>query len=127
MKHRTIATLLISVVILSFMIWSFGSSAANPGERPEEVNSLPENANEASEIFQERRGEEEQESDADLGKFGSRIDREEYLRARDEYVGLRRGFERGRPFNPDLRRQAIDQMERQEKNRRLESIMNGAL
>lgn len=124
MKHRTIATLLISVVILSFMIWSFGSSAANPNERLAE-NSRP--ANEENEVFQERRGEEEQESDPDLGKFASRIDREEYLRARDEFVGLRRGFERGRPFNPDLRRQAIDQMERQEKNRRLESIMNGAL
>ncbi len=125
MKHRTIATLLISVVILSFVIWSFGSSAANSNERPVAQNLRP--ADEENETFQERRGEEEQESDADLGKFNSRIDREEYLRARDEFVGLRRGFERGRPFNPDLRRQAIDQLERQEKNRRFESIMNGGL
>jgi Calx-beta domain-containing protein len=124
MKHRTIATLLISLLILSFMIWSFGSSAANPNEPLAEKDSLPENANESSEIFQEGR---ERESDADLGKFGSRVNREEYLRARAEYLGLRRGFEAGRPFNPDLRRRAIDQMERQETNRRLESIVNGGI
>src|SRR5512144_2575225 len=110
MKHRTIATVLILFVLLFFMIWSFGSSAANPNEPVTAGNSLPEN--EAGEIFQEGR---EQESDADLGKFGSRIDREEYIRAREEYIGLKRGFETSRPFNPEVRRNAIDQMERQEK------------
>jgi hypothetical protein len=123
MKHRTIATALILLVLLFFMTWSFGSSAANPNEPLTSDNSQLENA--ASEVFQEGA---ETEVDADLGKWRNpRIDRDEYLRAREEFVGLRRGFERGRPFNPDLRRQAIDQMERQEENRRLESIMNGAI
>lgn len=122
MRHRTIATALILFVLLFFMIWSFGSSAANPNEPVKEANSLPEN--EASEVFQEGA---ERDADADLGKFGSRIDREEYIRARDEYIGLKRGFEAGRPFNPEIRRQAIDQMERQENNRRLESVLSGDL
>jgi Calx-beta domain len=123
MKHRTIATALILFVLLFFMMWSFGSSAANPNQAVTAENSLPEN--EASEVFQEGA---EKETDADLGKWGSaRIDREEYIRARDEYVGLKRGFEAGRPFNPEVRRNAIDQMERQEKGRQLESVLSGDL
>lgn len=98
MKHRTIATALILFVLLFFMIWSFSSSAANPGPVTRE-NSLAEN--EASEVFQQRKGEEGEDADADLGKWGSRMDREEYLRERDEYIGLKRGFEAGLPFNPD--------------------------
>jgi choline-glycine betaine transporter len=41
MKHRTIATALILFVLLFFMIWSFGSSAANPNEPVAKENSLP--------------------------------------------------------------------------------------
>ena len=118
MKQRSIATALFLFVVLFLLIWNFGSSAANRKSQVAE-NSVPEN--DASEIFQ---GGSERESDADLGKWGRGIDRDEYLRARDEYIGLKRGFEKGRPFNPELRREAIDQMERQEKGRRLESIMS---
>jgi hypothetical protein len=125
MKHRTIATALILFVLLFFMIWSFGSSAANPNEAKTKRNSLAEN--EASEVFQERRGEEGEDADADLGKWGSRMDREEYLRQRDDYIGLKRGFEAGLPFNPEVRRRAIDQMERQEQRRALESVVSGDL
>ena len=46
---------------------------------------------------------EDESVDADLGKFGSRIDRDEYLRLRGEYIGLKRGIEPGRPFNPEMR------------------------
>src|SRR5205807_5223968 len=56
---------------------------------------------------------------------GSRVDRDEYLRARDEYIARKRGIEPGRPFDPTLRGRAIQQMDRQEKNSRLESIVNG--
>src|ERR1043166_7086199 len=125
MKHRSLATALFLFLVLFLLIWNFNSSAANRNShnRNSEAaeNSVPEN--DAAEIFQEGA---ERESDADLGKWAHRIDRDEYLRARDEYIGLKRGFEKGRPFNPELRREAIDQMERQEKGRRLESIMNGA-
>jgi len=107
------------------MIWSFGSSAANPNESAPKENSLPEN--EVSEVFQQRRGEEEEDGDADLGKWGSRMDREEYLRERGEYIGLKRGYEAGLPFNPEVRRNAIDQMERQLNRRKLESVISGDL
>ena len=122
MRHRTIATALILFVLLFFMFWSFGSLAANPNEPVSTANSLSDN--EAGEIPQEGA----QDADADLGKWAtSRVDREEYLRARDEYVGFKRGFEAGRPFNPEMRRRAIDQMERQESGRRLESVLSGDL
>src|SRR5262249_13290797 len=124
MKHRTIATVLILFALLCLMIWSFGSSAANPNERAGKENSS-ENENETA-VFQEAENEDA-DADADLGKWGSRISREEYLRARDEYIGLKRGFEAGRPFNPGVRRAAIEQMERQEKGRRIESIVSGDL
>jgi len=124
MKHRTIATALILFVLLFFMIWSFGSSAANPNESVTKANSQSEN--EASEVSQEREGEGG-DADADLGKWGSRMNREEYLRERSEYIGLKRGFEAGLPFNPEVRRRAIDQMERQENGRKLESVVSGDL
>ena len=98
MKHRTIATALILFVLLSIMIWSFGSSAANPNEPRTKANSLPEN--EANEVFQEKEREEGEDADADLGKWGSRQDREEYLRERDEYIGLKRGYEAAFPSIP---------------------------
>ena len=125
MKHRTIATALILFVLLSLMIWSFGSSAANPNESAPKENSLPEN--EANEVFQERKGEAGEDADTDLGKWGSRMDREEYLRERAEYIGLKRGYEAGFPFNPEVRRNAIDQMERQQNRRKLESVISGDL
>src|SRR5207244_3930844 len=56
-----------------------------------------------------------------------RIDRDEYLRLRDEYIGLKRGIEPGRPFNPEMRSRAIEQMDRQEKGRKIDSIVNGSL
>jgi len=122
MKHRTIATVLILLVLLFFMIWSFGSSAANSSSQTTEKNPLPEN--ESAGVFQE---DENGDADADLGKWGSRTSREEYIRARDAYIGLKRGFEAGRPFNPRLRRDAIEQMQRQEGGSRLESLVNGGL
>lgn len=62
--------------------------------------------------------------DADLGKIGGRIDREKYLRLRDEYVARRRGIEPGKPFDVSARGRAIEQMQRQEKGRLIESILN---
>jgi hypothetical protein len=120
MKHRTLAIVLISFVLLCLMIWSFGSSAANRNRQ----TANPEGAspNDAAEIFQD---EDEKDADADLGKFGGRISREEYIRERDEYIGLKRGFESGFPFNPAVRREAIEQMERQQQGRKLTQLVSG--
>jgi hypothetical protein len=120
MKRKTLATIVITILLLVLMIWSFGSSAATSKLRSPEQNP-PE---QSSAVFAD---EDENEPDADLGKFGSRINRDEYLRERDEYVARKRGIEPGRPFDPTLRGRAIQQMERQEKNSRLESIVNGDL
>lgn len=120
MKRKTVATIAIVTLLFVLMMWSFGSSAANH-EDPAEQNP---GEQESSAVFQDQ---DENEPDADLGKFGSRIDREEYLRERDEYVARKRGIEPGRPFDPTLRGRAIEQMDRQEKGRRLESIVSGDL
>src|SRR5207302_8419179 len=69
--------------------------------------------------------QDEQENDADLPADFHGLDKESYLRRRDEYVGLRRGIEAGRPFDPEARGRAIEEMERQERNLRVESIVNG--
>lgn len=121
MKRKTVATIAIVTLLFVLMMWSFGSSAANKHENPVEQNPSEQ---QSSAVFQDQ---DDNEPDADLGKFGSRIDREEYLRARDEYVARKRGIEPGRPFDPTLRGRAIEQMDRQEKGRRLESIVSGDL
>jgi hypothetical protein len=124
MKRKTVATIAIVTLLLVLMIWSFGSSAASKRENTPVQN--PGAGEQSSAVFQDQ-DQAENEPDADLGKFGSRIDREEYLRARDEYIARRRGIEPGRPFDPSLRGRAIEQMDRQEKGRRLESIVSGDL
>jgi hypothetical protein len=123
MKHWIVTRVLVLASLLCLMIWSFGSSVASNGSKLTE-NDLVE-MNESTELAQGKG--KAPDTDADLGKWGSRISREAYIRARDEYIGLKRGFEAGRPFNPEVRRNAIEQMKRQEKGRRLESIVSGAL
>lgn len=56
----------------------------------------------------------EEEDDPDLPPGTQAIDKEAYLKRRDEYVGLRRGFEAGKPFDPTARSRAIAQMQAQE-------------
>lgn len=123
MKHKTITTVLVTGLLLFLMVWSFGSSAANNISQPTENDSV-----EANELAQ-RQGDEEEEVDADLGKWGSRsrIDRAEYLRLRGEYIARKRGIESGRPHDPGARGRAIEQMERQEKGRLIEAIVSGGL
>jgi hypothetical protein len=128
MKHRTVATAFIFVLLLVFMIWSFASSAANLSSASASPGAA--DSAEANEVFQDNNQDNNEEDvDADLGKWGSgsRIDREEYLRLRGDYIARKRGIEPGFPFNPELRSDAINQMERQEKGRGLESIMSSDL
>src|ERR1044071_8213209 len=119
MKRKTFATLLVLGFLTVLMIWSFGSSAANnsTSNLPAPVENVA-----PDQVFAD---EDQDDVDADLGKHANRIDREEYLRARDEYIARKRGIEPGMPFNPELRSEAIDQMERQEKGGRLESLVAG--
>ena len=123
MKHRTITIVLVAGLLLFLMVWSFGSSAANDNSPGRSNSGQPVDAN--STTPQDR--EEEQEVDADLGKFSSRINREEYIRARGEYFARRRGLEPGRPHDPGARGRAIEQMVRQEKGRLIETIVSGGI
>src|SRR5882672_5250778 len=71
---------------------------------------------EAKEIENRRAGQDEQgqedENDPDMPKkFRGKIDKDAYLRARDEYIGLKRGVETGWPFDPQARGRAIEKME----------------
>jgi hypothetical protein len=122
MKHRTIAIVSVAALLLSLMVWSFGSSAASQGQPASNHFSEVDNSSES--------GAPEQggpDVDADLGKFGSKVDREEYLRLRGEYFSRLRGIEPGQPFDPSMRTRALEQMDRQEKGRRIESMVNGSL
>ncbi len=121
MKRKPLAILLVVALLAVLMIWSFGSSAANSNA------SKPPAASEITEPNQIFADEDQDEVDADLGKHANRIDREEYLRLRGEYIARKRGIEPGLPFNPTLREQAVEQMDRQESNRKLESIISGDL
>jgi hypothetical protein len=119
MKRNTLITLVITILLLFMMIWSFGSSAATNNLKRTEEKAQEQ---QRSSVFSDNG---DNETDADTGKWGSRINREEYLRERDEYIARKRGIEPGRPFDPTLRSRAIGQMERQEKNSRLQSIVDG--
>jgi hypothetical protein len=122
MKHRTIAVFSIATLLLALMVWSFGSSAAgNNG------NAAANNSNQQVESNVPQQADEDEFVDADMGKFGSKIDRDEYLRLRGEFIGRKRGIEPGRPFDPEWRNRALEQMDRQERGRRIESLVNGGL
>jgi hypothetical protein len=122
MKHRTIAICSVTALLLSLMVWSFGSSAASSNSEATAKDSI-----DANESTVPQQAEEDDFVDADLGKFGSKVDRDTYLRLRGEYIGRKRGIEPGRPFDPSLRNRALEQMDRQEKGRRIESLVNGDL
>ena len=71
---------------------------------------------EPSRARQNERAEEEEgeEDDADVPRFrAGKIDKEDYLRRREEHINKLRGVERGKPFDPGARGRAIRQLERQ--------------
>src|ERR1700738_192089 len=116
---------LVTGLLLFLMVWSFGSLAASGNSLDLARHSTE--ANESS-VFTQDQGNEAKDDDADLGKWARQgVDRDEYLRLRDEYIARNGGFEPGHPFDPNMRGRAIDQMERQEKNRKIESLVNGSL
>ena len=63
MKHRNIAIVSVAGLLLSLMVWSFGSSAA--GSKATANNSI-----EANGAIVSQQGDEDEFVDADLGKFG---------------------------------------------------------
>jgi len=118
MKHRTPALVLLIGLCLCLLASSFGSSASTAIQKsPADPAAASPQASSDD--------QDEQDNDADLPADLHGLDKENYLRRRAEYVGLRRGIEAGRPFDPEARGRAIEQMERQEQNLRLESMVGG--
>src|SRR5438477_2756852 len=126
MKRTAILFGLIIALFIFSLLGVFGSSSAADGRSSNASDQSPQlvGQDQASPTSQSQ-SEDNPGVDADLGKMGRNIDRETYLRLRDEYVARRRGIEPGRPFDPAARGHAIEQMERQEKGRLIESILNG--
>src|SRR5258706_12562251 len=57
---------------------------------------------------------DQDESDADIPQhLRGRVDKAEYLRLRDEYIGILRGIDPNLPFDPFRRTGAIQKMEHQ--------------
>ena len=126
MKPTTIVMSLVLGLLTLSQLGTFGSSAASDSRALRTTSSDEPALAEATPAGQSQ-SDDEAGVDADLGKIGRSIDREAYLRLRDEYVARRRGIEPGRPFDPTARGRAIEQMERQEKGRLIDSILNGGV
>ena len=89
-----------------------GSGASHPRASSGPYKQTASNTNAQSQIGAQDDGDD---SDPDLppGMRGA-IDKETYLRMRDEFDALKRGIEPGRPFDPGARGRAIERMEGQE-------------
>jgi hypothetical protein len=121
MRRSVIISALVLGVLTLALLGGIGSSAANANR-----GNFDNSQTQPTTVRQQTGSDEDAVGvDADLGKIGSKIDREKYLRLRDEYVARRRGIEPGKPFDPTARGRAIEQMERQEKGRLIDSIING--
>ncbi len=69
-------------------------------------------------------------SDPDLPPGEHNVDKEAYIKARDQWVAMRRGFEPGKPFDPTARERAIAEMGTQlerEEAARADAIREGRL
>jgi len=72
--------------------------------------------------------EEEEENDPDLPAFARNvINKEEYMKRRSLEIGRLRGFEKGKPFDVTNRIRAINQLEKQEKERLISNKFNSNL
>src|SRR6266446_7519202 len=129
MKPTRLLIILVIAFFIFFMLGGFGSLAGNRSKMEGRAgqSGLP-SPSEQGESDAVPQGEMDEQDDPDLpSKFRGKIDKEAYLRARDEFIGLKRGIETGYPFDPMARGRAIQQMERQEKGRLIESMINGSL
>src|SRR5260370_39621029 len=116
MKHRNVAFILLIGLFVFFMAWSPGLSSAIGSKKPDEGRACdyepPQSARDESD---QKRGtaaeaqantdeDGEEDEDPDLpSKFHGRVDKQTYLRMRDEFIALKRGIEPGRPFDPEAR------------------------
>lgn len=115
MKRAAIAFIALSLIVVVLFGESISSSAtanANPATQSDNYagsdSDLPQD-----EVTQSSAVASNQ-NDPDLPEDVQGINKETYQRRREDYNALRRGIERGRPFDPWARGRAIRQMEIQE-------------
>jgi hypothetical protein len=119
MKPAKLLPTCLAGLILLLLLVGFGSSASN--DKPvtlfvyRQTDTNEQTGSNAKPQDKTDVDDAEDSSDPDMppGMHGS-IDKETYLRMRDEYIALRRGVEPGRPIDPRARGRAIEQMEGQE-------------
>jgi hypothetical protein len=121
MKRTKLLMIPVVGLFLFFMLGGFGSLAS--GSKPGSGASHPrassgpyqQTASNTNAQSQTGAQDDSDDSDPDLppGMRGA-IDKETYLRMRDEFDALKRGIEPGRPFDPGARGRAIERMEGQE-------------
>lgn len=114
--------LFLSVGLLALFGSSVSSSAVGQkqvptnsrSERREREKSDHSQRGSSADVPAKEAAEDFEADDPDLAPGTPATDKEAYLKRRDEYVGLRRGFEAGKPFDPAARGRAIAQMQAQE-------------
>src|SRR6266849_5966347 len=113
MKPTRLLIILVIAFFVFLMLGGFGSLAGNRSKMEgRAAQSRLQSPNEQGESDAAPQGEIDEQDDPDLpAKFHGKIDKEAYLRARDEFIGLKRGIETGYPFDPMARGRAISQME----------------
>ena len=136
MKTQRLLIILVIAFFVFFMLGGFGSLADRNRQESKKGSGGPSGTqqtylfasptpgkpsdNEAKEVEnrqtpRDEQGEEDGD-DPDLpAKIHGKIDPETYLRMRDEFIGLKRGVEPGRPFDPQARGRAIQEMEEQQR------------
>jgi len=112
MKRVAFVILIALALFSSMMFAEFASSSATQNAKENAVGSDTQGPS-ASGVAQGS-ADGDGENDPDLPQDVKGLNKETYLRQREDYNALRRGLERGRPFDPGARGKAIEQMEVQE-------------
>ena len=110
--------LVFSIAVALFACAMFAGSVlsrASNNRKPGAANAWSTQLNDEATLEPGSEQSSEEGEDPDMPKGMSEgVDKQTYLRLRDEYVARRRGIEPGRPFDPEARGRAIRQMQAQE-------------
>jgi len=107
---------LFSVVMFAVSASSGTANSSSAGEVTSEITHQNEGttAEAFEDVVTQNPIADANQIDPDLPDDVRGLDKADYLRQREDYNALRRGFERGRPFDPRARGRAIRQLEVQE-------------
>jgi len=129
MRRKSLITLLVFGLFGFSLLGSGSSAGSRPGRKssrfltPTSFSNYDDENEDGPNTTQDR--DEPEGEDPDLGKFAANIDRETYVRLRDEFVGLKRGMEPGRLSDPRARVRAIERMQNQEREQSEKGLLGG--